>query len=540
MVNNQQTVKNKLPQKITHKVRELLHCWRTFYSSPIDVDVAQMSLTQYELDKLIDKVHGLFRQIKEVESQDLLDKVIKIQLQLNSLQQMNRNLKFEELVSLDYDINVLAKIVLRHDDKLDPAPYIPHKYPILLALNQELAEKLAEQLVFFDVYCKIIKNKQDFISRSNEFTRSAIIIDVDFDEEGLGIELMKAHQANVPKIFITHQENVSIELRLSACHVGGSGFYVRPTVAQLLRSVEQFYTSPSLKPYKVLIMDDSHSQALFCEHALNRAGMITHIVTEPLMILDAMEQFEPELILMDMYMPGCTGVELASVIRQQSAYLRLPILFLSGENNKDIQLNAMKLGGDDFLTKPIAPKHLVSTVQTRCERGRVLNDLIIRDSLTGLFNHTHILDKLKQACRYAKEQGEALCFAMVDIDFFKKVNDSYGHTVGDKVISTLSLFLKQRLRGSHSIGRYGGEEFAVVFPGTRESEALFVMNEIREAFNQLEHSSEQGEFKVSFSAGICRFTGNNEENIIEQADEALYAAKHKGRNNIQCFQFKEK
>ncbi len=536
-MNNQQAVNNKLPHRVTHEVRELLHCWRESYFLPNDIEVTNSSLSQHEVDTLIDKVHGLFRQIKQVESAELSDKVIKIQLQLNSLQQMNRNLKFEELVSLDYHINVLAKLVLRHDDNLDPAPYIPHKHPILLALNQELAEKLSEQLAFFDVHCQVIKDKQDFILNLQQFTQSAIIIDVNFTGEGVGIELMKAHQANVPKIFITHQENVPIELRLSACQVGGSGFYVRPTLAQLLRSVEQFYSTPSLKPYKVLIMDDSHSQALFCEHALNRAGMLTQIVTQPLTILEAMEQFEPELILMDMYMPGCTGTELASVIRQQSAYLRLPILFLSGENNKDIQLNAMKLGGDDFLTKPIAPKHLVSTVQTRCERGRVLNDLIIRDSLTGLFNHTHILDKLKQACRYAKEQGEALCFAMVDIDFFKKVNDSYGHTVGDKVISTLSLFLKQRLRGDHSIGRYGGEEFAVVFPRTREDEALFVMNEIREAFNQLEHSSEQGEFKVSFSAGICRFSGNNAENIIEQADEALYAAKHKGRNNIQCYQF---
>ncbi|WP_299003456.1 diguanylate cyclase [uncultured Shewanella sp.] len=540
MMNNQQTINHKLPHTVTHEVRGLLHCWREFYFSPNDKEMTNLSLSQHEIDTLIEKVHGLFGQVKQIESAELLDKVIKIQLQLNSLQQMNRNLKFEELVSLDYNINVLAKRVLRHDDTFDPAPYIPHKHPILLALNQELAEKLAEQLVFFDVYCKVIKDKKDFITRSQQFTKSAIIIDVNFAGEGVGIELMKKHQANVPKIFITHQENESIELRLSACQVGGSGFYVRPTVAQLLRSVEQFYSSSSLKPYKVLIMDDSRTQALFCENVLNRAGMMTQVVTQPLTILEVMEEFEPELILMDMYMPGCTGVELASVIRQQSAYLRLPILFLSGENNKDIQLNAMKLGGDDFLTKPVAPEHLVSTVQTRCERGRVLNDLIIRDSLTGLFNHTHILDKLKQACRYAKEQKEALCFAMVDIDHFKKVNDSYGHTVGDKVISTLSLFLKQRLRGNHSIGRYGGEEFAIVFPRTREYEALFVMNEIREAFNQLEHSSEQGEFKVSFSAGICQFSGNNEDMIIEQADEALYAAKHKGRNNIQCYQFDNK
>jgi len=128
-----------------------------------------------------------------------------------------------------------------------------------------------------------------------------------------------------------------------------------------------------------------------------------------------------------------------------------------------------------------------------------------------------------------------VCFAMVDIDFFKKVNDNYGHPVGDKVISALSLFLKQRLRKTDSIGRYGGEEFAVILPDTKGEDALHVMNAIREVFSQLEHSAGDTEFKVSFSCGVCSFTGDNADSIIEQADEALYEAKRQGRNNVQLY-----
>lgn len=263
--------------------------------------------------------------------------------------------------------------------------------------------------------------------------------------------------------------------------------------------------------------------------------MTTHVITDPMEVLLSIESFQPEIIVMDMYMPGCTGTELASVIRQQPEYIRIPILFLSGEEDKKKQLDAMSQGGDDFLTKPVDPNHLATTVQNRGQRARVLNALIVRDSLTGLYNHTHILDRLSQACRLAADDKTSLCFAMVDIDFFKKVNDNYGHPVGDKVISALSLFLKQRLRKSDSIGRYGGEEFAVILPNTTGDDALHFMNDIREVFSQLEHTAGDTEFKVSFSCGICSFTGDNTDFIIEQADEALYAAKKQGRNNVQLY-----
>lgn len=107
--------------------------------------------------------------------------------------------------------------------------------------------------------------------------------------------------------------------------------------------------------------------------------------------------------------------------------------------------------------------------------------------------------------------------------------------MGDKVISALSLFLKQRLRKTDSIGRYGGEEFAVILADTKGEDALHVMNDIREVFSQLEHSAGDSEFKVSFSCGVCSFTGDNADSIIEQADEALYEAKRQGRNNVQLY-----
>ncbi|WP_122560143.1 response regulator, partial [Pseudomonas viridiflava] len=101
--------------------------------------------------------------------------------------------------------------------------------------------------------------------------------------------------------------------------------------------------------------------------------------------------FQPDLIILDMYMPACTGTELAKVIRHNDRYVSVPIIYLSAEDDLDKQLDAMSEGGDDFLTKPIKPRHLITTVRNRAARARNLKARMVRDSLTGLYNHTHIL-----------------------------------------------------------------------------------------------------------------------------------------------------
>lgn len=163
----------------------------------------------------------------------------------------------------------------------------------------------------------------------------------------------------------------------------------------------------------------------------------------------------------------------------------------------------MNMGGDDFLSKPIQPAHLISAVTTRARRSMLLRSFMVRDSLTGLLNHSAIKDQLAREVARAKRQGMALSFAMVDIDHFKRVNDSYGHPAGDRVIKSLSRLLKQRLRETDLVGRYGGEEFALVLVDTDAESAAKVLDNIREDFSRLQHLVDGVEFSVTFSCGIA-------------------------------------
>jgi diguanylate cyclase (GGDEF)-like protein len=198
----------------------------------------------------------------------------------------------------------------------------------------------------------------------------------------------------------------------------------------------------------------------------------------------------------------------------------------------------MKFGGDDFLDKSIKPEHLISTISTRVVRYRELRALMMRDGLTGLLNHTTIKERLEQEVLRADRNGLPLSYIMIDIDHFKKVNDTYGHPTGDRVLKSLSQLFTQRLRRTDIIGRYGGEEFAIILPNTSINNALGVMEELRNSFENIRHRSNEEEFSVTFSCGIASFDRfKTQSELNEAADKALYIAKREGRNQTICSDF---
>ncbi len=444
--------------------------------------------------------------------------------------------------AIDEAIQELNKCTQRRSDK--PEGSTPRTFlrtPIYLALiNEENAQRITRQLEFFGFRALHFKDPEDLIHATHLDKPETIVIDVNFGgAKHQGIQTIQKIQATletaIPIIF-TSDELDDIQTRLMASRCGGEEYFFKAVdPGQLIERIEQYTHAGPQDPYRVLVVDDSRSQAKYVENVLTKAGIIPCVITDPMQILISIDTFGPEIVILDMYMPGCTGMELARVIRQQDRYHSVPIIYLSAEDDVNKQLHAMSLGGDDFLTKPINPRHLTATIHNRGRRARSLLALMIRDSLTGLYNHTHTLHLLETEIGKAHQKGHGLAFAMLDIDYFKKINDTYGHPIGDRVLKSLAMFLKQRLRKTDHIGRYGGEEFAIVLPNISETDARNILNEIRERFSQLVQPVGDREFFVTFSCGVAMLAENNAQELCEKADKALYEGKHGGRNQVRVY-----
>ena len=333
-----------------------------------------------------------------------------------------------------------------------------------------------------------------------------------------------------PLIFMSHED--SLNKRLAAVRAGGAAFFVTPCDAtDVIDTVDKLLGTEKSQAYRVVIIEDANSLAGLYAAALESVGMRTLIITHAMDALSQMDGFHPDLILMDIYMPQVNGVELARVIRQHKAYFGVPIVFLSAERDLSKQLTALGSAGDDFLSKPVDEHRLIHAVTIRASRYRALRSQMVKDSLTGLLNHSTLLGRLEHELQRAGRKKTSLCFAMIDIDHFKSVNDTWGHSVGDHVILNLSRLLRERLRRTDLVGRYGGEEFAVIMPDTQLEDAASVLNTLRQTFACVEQHAQDQIFRVTFSVGLAGFGGELAgPSLIEQADKALYEAKKAGRN----------
>lgn len=303
--------------------------------------------------------------------------------------------------------------------------------------------------------------------------------------------------------------------------------------SRVLNCILDLVKSNDQEKSRVLIVEDSRVAVTVIQRTLTEHGIDTHAINDPGELLTVLASYRPDLILMDMYMPRFNGIEATRVLRQLADYSSLPIVYVSGESEVSMQVEALRLGGDQFLIKPFNPVLLAAVVKTKIERYREAQRSSRTDGLTGLLNHTAVKSGLKSLVDQMPAQG-SLTVAMIDIDHFKSVNDTYGHPVGDQVIRSLAWLLKGHLRSNDLIGRYGGEEFLLALPGITVEQAELVINQIRTDFAALPHAHTNGSLYCSFSVGIaCYSIADTADSLTEAADDALLQAKRNGRNRIE-------
>ena len=464
---------------------------------------------------------GLFRLLLEQNQPLTREEIAQIELLIQGLEQSAYSAR--EPITLDG---------LRASEPQAAGERVGVRAIILGEGHDETLKALRQAIINYGYQCDLASSLSEIPAAILQGAPAVILSDISITDSHLQIVKRNGVLSQLPLILIS--SHAGFDDRLRAVRSGAAMFVAKPyddqDIIRLIASAEESQTQRS---YRVVIAEDEKSLAQFYQMTLEHAGMEVRVVRDPSKLLDMLSGFDADLIIMDVYMAGCSGLELAQIVRQFPAYTTVPILFLSTESRLELQLQARHFGGDDFLVKPLKPAQLVSAVMSRANRYRDLKKLTDRDSLTGLLNHTNILRNLEREISVAARNGTPVAFAMVDIDHFKKVNDTHGHVVGDQVIVRVTHLLSNRLRRVDYVGRYGGEEFAVVMPNTDAATAHAVMDALRKAASEIENHTEASVFHVTFSSGIATYPQfKNTLDVTQAADEALYKAKRGGRNQV--------
>jgi diguanylate cyclase (GGDEF)-like protein len=347
------------------------------------------------------------------------------------------------------------------------------------------------------------------------------------------VRLQSHMSIKIPLIFIS--SSTALQLRVDAIRAGGDGYFVTPLDAvAVAKQIRDMALPGQQKPYSVLVVEDDPTQADFAASILRKAGMEVLQVTEPVKVIKSLRNFKPDLILMDIYMPEVNGLELTTIIRDHKEFVTIPIVFVSGEQNTDKQLDALSVGGDDFIAKPIRPKHLLGIVETKIRRARQLLSATGQppkhDRVTGLFSRQHFLDHIAKLIDDDTAPTPAGVI-LVQPDKLAELRDKIGVGGVDHLLSELSTVITEQVRDQDLAARIDEHSVAVLLRRDTEEAMIDQADQILNRISQ--HRFAEG-LEVTGSIGLCFIDGHSENanGIISRAQRACEQAAAHGGNRV--------
>jgi len=525
------------PDELLQKNQALSSAWARYQAVPnfenfVELAVSINSFTEFLIDKGVTALHHASHQLEQV-TLVLFNEEVSHPLPQAAMDDLNERIVALTAMANTYATATAGLVERRHEKQSTPANASRLSHAWLIGHDQLVWRELLEQLGYFGMAAEFIIWGQPL----PDSTDGAPLLLLDMSslpvaEWRTRIQELRQRFAMGQLICLGVRSDFD-QLQQSLGGGADSCLLEGTPLHTIVEQIMELNERQEQEAYRVLIVEDSKTASHLIRRTLEENQIVSEVVNDPRQELNALKQFNPDLILMDMYMPNCTGVEAARVIRQHNEFLSIPIVYLSGETNVALQVDAMRLGGDHFLTKPFNPVFLNAIVKCKIDRYRALRRSMYNDSLTGLLNHTSGKSMLDVLLSNVAHEGGRLSIVMMDIDHFKQVNDTYGHPVGDQVIRSLSWLLKQRLRKHDILCRYGGEEFLIGLPHTNAEQAFVVMDRIRQDFGQIRHPYRDTFFHTTASGGIASFPCHQTSDaLIKAADDALYEAKRGGRNRL--------
>lgn len=375
----------------------------------------------------------------------------------------------------------------------------------------------------------------------------AVVLDVDIPGSSAYdlVRTIRSRRDGEDVVVVVISRGQALLDKVDAIHSGADAYFQKPIdFAVLSRRLHHLLEVRGSEPARVMVVEDDPIQAFFVRSTLERAGYSVHVLDEPSRFEAELAAFAPDVLVVDVLLPGVLGYDLVRIVRHDERYATLPIIFMTIQGQVKARVEAQRSGGDDLLVKPVTPWLLLATVSARIERSRFLKRLIDRDGLTQLLNHGALVDRARATLAMARRDPKRrFVWAMIDIDHFKPINDTHGHGTGDRVLAGLAALLRRRLRQTDVLGRYGGDEFVAILEDLSAEEAVGLISRLRGEFAGQEYRAPDGSsFHASFSAGVASLEADvmSVEAWKEAADQALYAVKNEGGGGVQAAPAKDR
>lgn len=347
---------------------------------------------------------------------------------------------------------------------------------------------------------------------------------------------LKASGARAPSLVVVARSN-DIGLHLQALRADAAGFFVAPVASgELLEKLMQICRPNAAEAARVLVVEDSAVQGILAERTLKEAGFTVRILTDALKVLDVLDEFEPDLILMDLHMPRANGAELAAIIRQHEGFRLVPILYLSSESDQERQVEALSMGGDVFITKPIKPELLVRVVSQRIESMRTLRRQVgvadHRDPDTGLATRRHFLSSLERALAEPgiDEAGNGLL--VVALDDMGRIGEQLGCGGADLVQDRIGVMIRGQLGTNDLATRLDNNSHILSIRRASADALLAYADELRLRIASYPIAVSGKTLTVTVSVGIASFhpSAGDALAMISQARKACAEALRAGGN----------
>ena len=415
--------------------------------------------------------------------------------------------------------------------------YLDKGVIVFVSQSGERFRALSEQFNSLGVDVHHVDTINDARHHAIDNPGSIIVAPLKFAEHNEQLEDEEIETNRIPLIYTAEEDNQTE--RLLALRSGGTGFLVEPiSVSGLLELIERQYDIHADSAYRILVMEDSKAQAKYYDKVLSKGHFDVRVVNNPEVLLEAVRGFEPETNLMDMQMPGCSGIELTRVIRQMPRYAHLPIIFLSAEENARKQSQALLSGGTSFIVKPVQKEQLMFLAELYARRNRVLSPQIAINPDTGFAFSAQFKQQISiEASRMTRNDGNA-ALAIIQLDSVENFISNANFSVINVAIQHLALLLKKRLRKTDIIGHLETGQLGVILNTGKKKDWLSIMDEIRQQFAELPFHLQHQDNPMTISVGMSALSTNSDaHNWFESSSVNLNKANELGGDRIQPCEF---